>query len=144
MVTTVYTGFVTDILDDLKTDIEGNHAAWKVFFGPISEGEFFAIDKPAVSIQFNGATADVDGARNWHFDVSLIYLKYDPKFTDDYDCLDDVEALMNEVEDHLEAQNIAGLNFGGELDSVNVYRHDHEDSFVFMAEIKLKLNRLEV
>lgn len=146
---TLFNGLFTDILDDMKTYLEAvldgaDRRYPYVFFGPISEGEFFALDAPAVSIQFNGAVEDPKMPRGWLMDVSIIYIKYDPNFTDDYDVVDDSEVLMDDIHDHLEAQNIAGKRMYGDLSGANTYRFDHEDSYVFMFEVKATISRKEV
>ena len=142
---TLYDGLFTTVLDGIKTYLEavdGGSRYPKVFFGPIAESVFFSLNSPAVSIQFNNAT-ETGMRTEWMMDVSVVYMMYDPSFTDDYDVIDNAEVLMDDIHDHLEAQNAAGLGMYGDVTGCNTYRFDHEDSYVFMWEVKLSIRRKE-
>lgn len=138
-----YSGFFTDILDALKTYIDTTYPTYRTFFGPISLAEFMNASEPAVSIQFNSGAEDTNTGRGWTMDISILYMKYDPSFTDDYDVIDDSETLMDSLETHLHAQDVADLDMAGDVVGVNTMRIPHDDSFIFAFEIKLRIWRIE-
>lgn len=140
----IYDGLFTKIIDDLKSALEAAYTNYRFFFGPISESEFFAEDKPAVSIQLQKPVPDPNTYRGWIFDVWLLYLKYDPDYADDYDVMDDAEAIAETIDTHLTGtENVSNQRVYGDVEGIEPYRFPHEDSFVFMAHITIRYNRLE-
>ena len=140
---TDYVGFFTDILDDLKTYLETEYPTYRIFYGPIAEAEFFSSGKPAISIQFEGGLDDPTMNLRWKWDVSVIYIKYDPKYTDDYTAVRDAETIMTAIHDHLTDQNIAGKRMYGDVTGMIPYRIPKDDSYVFAAQITASIQRKE-
>jgi len=142
-----YKGFFTDIMDEIKTAllaIGGGTKYERVFFGEIDEGEFFAVNKPAISLQFQGGTKSEAMNRLWTWELLVIYIKYDPKFDDNYDVLDDAETLMDELEVILDTLSTAGLRMHGDVTGMTTFKIDHDESYVFGSATTLGIERKEV
>lgn len=143
-----YKGFFTDIMDAIKDALEAigapNNKYTRVFFGEIDEGEFFDSDAPAISLQFQPGTKSEAMNRLWTWELMVIYIKYDPKFVDNYDVLDDTETLMDELEVILDALSVAGLRMHGDVVGMTPFQIEHDESYVFGSATTLGIERKEV
>lgn len=140
-----YTAFISKILTDMKAYLVTEYPATvrRTFFGRITEGEFLSSAKPAMSIIFESGRGN-ERAHEWEFDIAVLLLEYDPKKTTDYDIIVDGEELMTKLSAHLEAQEAAGLAFGGLVVGGEMDAIDHEDSYIYAFRVSMKIKRLEI
>jgi len=139
-----FDGFFTDILDDLKTYLENTYPTYNIGFGKITQGQFLSYSQPAIRIIFEDANDTGTMNKLWMFDVTVLYLKYDPKITDNYDILDEIEPMMDNLNTHLGLQNYNDLRMYGDVVGCRIEQLPHDESYIFAAAITLNIQRKEI